>query len=48
MPRYNPALRTEDLKDLIGADTLSVKGGVYTARLGFFYTFSKSEADFAK
>ena len=35
-------MKTKEIGELIGADTISKKGDVYTARWGFFYTNGQS------
>lgn len=40
-------MKTSELKEKIGATTVSVSKGVYTARRSFFYTKGRTAADFA-
>ena len=39
-------MRNIDIKEKIGADTISKKNEVYTARKGYFYTMGKTSFDF--
>lgn len=38
----------EEIKDAIGADTLSFREGIFTARRGFFYSHGGSSNQFAE
>lgn len=40
-------MRTVDMQKIIGADTLSLRNGMYTARWSFFYTHGKTGKDYA-
>lgn len=40
-------MKTEEIRQLIRADTLSKKGDIYTARRGFFYTSGGTSEAFA-
>ena len=41
------SLLTQIRENVIGIDSLSKRGDVFTARLGYFYTHGKNERDFA-